>query len=375
MPQSLWIYLFVVLGNSHNLTGGYVSPLFCVSTIKHFFINFNFYLNNMKKYFSYLVVAAMLFSAVLMSSCDDETKLQEFTVTFDTGGGSAVASQTVKEGERATEPTPLPTRDGYTFVGWLHGNVEWNFETVVTADMTLTARWREVEKNGNGDGGIKLLETWSGDGGGGTKFEYDDQNRISRILHFFEGETNPYQVETLTYDGYDLVMYEIVYTDEDEGISYTTTIVYVRNGNTITITQTSEDSEEPQISTMILSNNGLPVRHEHSGENWSEVTTYEFQGFNLTNITEIWNGETRSSANFKYDSNKSPFYYCTTPKWFLIMLWGGEIGFHNNIIEASWDWGKVIYTYVFEDGLPIKMTGNYEDEEGEEVFTFTYITR
>ena len=46
---------------------------------------------------------------------------KNFTVNFYSNGGTAVASQTVEEGKKATKPTD-PTRTGsvntYTFAGW-----------------------------------------------------------------------------------------------------------------------------------------------------------------------------------------------------------------------------------------------------------------
>ncbi len=66
--------------------------------------------------------------------------VQKFTVTFDSDGGSAVAAVTVKGGEKAAKPAD-PAKDGYTFKGWLLGDAEYNFETLVTGDITLKAKW------------------------------------------------------------------------------------------------------------------------------------------------------------------------------------------------------------------------------------------
>ena len=63
-----------------------------------------------------------------------------YTVTFQSEGGSEVASQI-----RANTPAPRPadpTKEGYTFIGWYNGESEWDFETPVTADLTLTAKWQ-----------------------------------------------------------------------------------------------------------------------------------------------------------------------------------------------------------------------------------------
>ena len=71
---------------------------------------------------------------------------KEYQVGFDTNGGSTVDSQTVEEGSTVTKPAD-PTKDGYTFDGW-YSNEElttaYDFSTLVTADLTLYAKWTEV---------------------------------------------------------------------------------------------------------------------------------------------------------------------------------------------------------------------------------------
>ena len=63
-----------------------------------------------------------------------------YTVTFQSEGGSEVASQ-IRANTPADRPAD-PTKEGYTFIGWYNGESEWDFETPVTADLTLTAKWQ-----------------------------------------------------------------------------------------------------------------------------------------------------------------------------------------------------------------------------------------
>ncbi len=63
-----------------------------------------------------------------------------YTVTFQSEGGSEVASQ-IRANAPADQPAD-PTKEGYTFIGWYNGESEWDFETPVTADLTLTAKWQ-----------------------------------------------------------------------------------------------------------------------------------------------------------------------------------------------------------------------------------------
>ena len=69
--------------------------------------------------------------------------LAEYTVTFDSDGGSSVADQTVNSGETATRPAN-PTKADYIFRGWYSDaalTTEYDFTTPVTADITIHAKW------------------------------------------------------------------------------------------------------------------------------------------------------------------------------------------------------------------------------------------
>ena len=70
--------------------------------------------------------------------------IAQYTVTFNSNGGSAVTAQTVEAGEKATEPSD-PTKDGYTFSGWYTSDTlttAWDFSTdTVNSNITLYAKW------------------------------------------------------------------------------------------------------------------------------------------------------------------------------------------------------------------------------------------
>ena len=75
---------------------------------------------------------------------DSESEVQEYVVTFNSMGGSAIESIMVAEGSLLTKPTE-PTYTGYIFDGWFKDEelqTEWNFATdTVTEDITLYAKW------------------------------------------------------------------------------------------------------------------------------------------------------------------------------------------------------------------------------------------
>lgn len=70
----------------------------------------------------------------------------DHVVSFDEAGGSTVADQTVREGDRATAPG-VPTRAGWTFAGWYTdatAGTQWNFADPVAGDLTLHAHWAAI---------------------------------------------------------------------------------------------------------------------------------------------------------------------------------------------------------------------------------------
>ena len=84
-----------------------------------------------------------------------------YTITFNSNDGTSVESQNVNAGEKLTEPTPAPTKEGFTFDGWYEDSTfskKFDFNTPITDNMTLYAKWTEN----------KYTLTFDANGGSGT---------------------------------------------------------------------------------------------------------------------------------------------------------------------------------------------------------------
>ena len=68
-------------------------------------------------------------------------EINQYTITFDTNGGSEIAPITQDYGTAITAPAD-PTREGYTFLGW-----DMEIPTTMPAEnITLKAKWKDIEK-------------------------------------------------------------------------------------------------------------------------------------------------------------------------------------------------------------------------------------
>lgn len=68
------------------------------------------------------------------------TEAKKYTVKFDSNGGSKVSSKEVTSGSKVTKPSN-PTRTGYKFGGWTLNNKAYDFNSKVTSNITLVAKW------------------------------------------------------------------------------------------------------------------------------------------------------------------------------------------------------------------------------------------
>ena len=92
---------------------------------------------NLRRILCLLLLLTVVFS---LAACQKD---KEYTVIFNSDGGSNVSNQIVKSGSTVSQPAN-PTKDGYTFLGWYSNGSKWNFATPITGDVTLTAKWEKI---------------------------------------------------------------------------------------------------------------------------------------------------------------------------------------------------------------------------------------
>ena len=354
------------------------------------------------KNISYLIVAGMIFFAVLTSCSENDDNPKEFTISFETGeGGSVVEPQTVREGETINKPTPDPTRSGYTFMAWYKEagvSNEWNFDTdAVTADMTLHAKWN-VDNGNDGDdlcevcgeedcvcddGAVELLEAIYYDGEVSVKYEYDEQNRITKITYYsYSDESVHTRTRTFIYNntGY-LTSILLEYPSHPQDNQKTT---YIYSGSKITWIK------DNATHTVSLNSKGLPEKQtiEYTAKTPTlpsysyfvrVIYTYQYTNDNVSKLNFVY-GEGQSSANvstinigktiYTYDNKKSPFYYCKTPKWIMVLDGMSPLNNVHTEVYHQYDiiYSEIAINYTYDEaGFPTKHTSTsklYYQEEG-----------
>lgn len=128
----------------------------------------------------------------------------QFTVSFDSQGGSAVAEQNVEYDTLIQEPTE-PTKEGYTFVGWYKEKEcqnKWDFTTekMPANAVTLYAKWEaneySVEFNANGGIGTMAEQTFVYDTAQGL-----EANKFTKEGYTFKGWSTTADGQVVYADG------------------------------------------------------------------------------------------------------------------------------------------------------------------------------
>ncbi len=84
-----------------------------------------------------------ILTLILLLICLTACKTKTYTVTFETDEGTVLESFEIKKGSTIEDINP-PEKEGYIFVKWLKEGIEYDEDTPITDDITLTAIWIET---------------------------------------------------------------------------------------------------------------------------------------------------------------------------------------------------------------------------------------
>ena len=147
--------------------------------------------------------------------------------TFNPDNGEPTVTKFIDNDKNSkfAELVPEPTKENYTFAGWYNGNEKFDFTTVPTGDVTLTAKWtandyyvsfvtehgnaptsQNVKYNGTADNPGKLTEEgytfigWYTDDTYDTEFDFTQPIKHNTTV-YAKWTANDYEVSFITEHG------------------------------------------------------------------------------------------------------------------------------------------------------------------------------
>ena len=150
--------------------------------------------------------------------------VNQYTLTFDTNGGSAIAPITQDYGTAITAPAD-PTKTGYTFAGWTPAIPT----TMPAENLTVTAQWRY---NGGGSSGYSYYTIKATAGAGGSISPTGSVSvREGRDQTFTITPDKGYAVSNVKIDGKSIGAVKS-YTFENVSRPHTIEVIFMKaNGN------------------------------------------------------------------------------------------------------------------------------------------------
>ena len=150
--------------------------------------------------------------------------VNQYTLTFDTNGGSTIAPITQDYGTAITAPAD-PTKTGYTFAGWTPAIPS----TMPAENLTVTAQWRY---NGGGSSGYSYYTIKATAGTGGSISPSGNISvREGRDQTFTITPDKGYAVANVKIDGKSIGAVKS-YTFENVSRTHTIEVIFMKaNGN------------------------------------------------------------------------------------------------------------------------------------------------
>lgn len=258
--------------------------------------------------------------------------VSKWVVTFDSNGGSKVASITIED-KKVISSVPTPTREDYTFEGWYYNNQEFDFDSAITKNITLTAKWKKVEKPVSGEvTTVKYSVKFNSNGGTTVKSQTVEKYKTAikpsdpvRAGYTFAGWYNG----DVLYDFSSKVTQNITLTAKWEKVVSKYTVTF-KDGEEVLSTKTVEEGH-------VVSKPANPTKDGYNFIGW-------------------YNG----NAEFNFD-NKINTNLELTAKW------EKHVVISYEIIDVPNSTAKQARLYILKDGVRVKGTIDITNEENKTI--------
>ena len=231
------------------------------------------------------------------------TIAHNWVVTFNPDNGEPAFTQDVEYEGNATEPA-VPEKTGYTFDGWFAPEAEepFNFDTTITSDITLTAKWHVTPHN------IYAYARLNSYFAPLTTNEFDtpvtlNEATLSRLGLGSYNSLGYISIGSFTFDAMPLT--EPLYFDDDAELS----AVAEKLATDIALETGVSDKIAEKIAWMALYKT---VNEEDMAPGYPAEAGYQLSGnLNLASVTfraGAENVENMPAVNYTYDDGAIDFY-------------------------------------------------------------------
>ena len=238
----------------------------------------------------------------LQNDSNDESIKEEinyYTVTFDSNGGTNIDSVVVKENDVIIEPSS-PEKEGYTFEYWELDGKQYDFNTKVTSEIILIAKWQEVEEeqddnqttdqNNNQSSGNQATNNQSTSNTNSNKTDVINFNDDISVTLYHIDTGNPSCFFYMHATNLESVFPNAEITKNNNGISY----VYY---------SPFEDAYalETEISDEDITNNLDTIKFNTTKENKLKNTFEKYKNSKYSGISNITYSIDNHRISFSYD--------------------------------------------------------------------------
>ena len=249
-----------------------------------------------------LVIFLKETSNELQNDSNDESIKEEinyYTVTFDSNGGTNIDSVVVKENDVIIEPSS-PEKEGYTFEYWELDGKQYDFNTKVTSEIILIAKWQEVEEeqddnqttdqNNNQSSGNQTTNNQSTSNTNSNKTDVINLNDDISVTLYHIDTGNPSCFFYMHATNLESVFPNAEITKNNNGISY---VYYSPFEDTYAL--------ETEISNEDITNNLDAIKFNTTKENKLKNTFEKYKNSKYSGISNITYSIDNHRISFSYD--------------------------------------------------------------------------
>ena len=270
---------------------------------------------------------------------DDETfsgiyildDINQWTVKFETNGGSSIAPKKVSNGKTATPPAD-PTRAYYAFDGWYSDSnltQAFDFNTPITGDITLYAKWTPSPVGGmflmtiDFNGGTSTMPS-SGEVPVGSEVYFETGQTIQSVVTPPSGKVfDAYEIDGVRYEHgdeyYVTQNFTLKFLWKDAPVT-TYTVSFNANGGSGTMADVTGISGEYTLPA-----NGFTAPDGKKFNAWSVGGVEKAVGDKITvtantTVTAIWEDASANTGSMPSNDVQSPQTGDNSMMWLWVAL-------------------------------------------------------